>query len=73
MLAGPLQPSSPSPEAAAAAPPARAAVASGSHGGPPVLAAAGFSCAVVLAAVLGFAYNRRHGRTARSGSPRSRA
>jgi D-alanyl-D-alanine carboxypeptidase len=66
-LVGPLQPPSSSPAAAAAgaaagaaaAPPARAEVASGSHGGPSVLAAAGFSCAVVLAAVLGFGYSRR--------------
>jgi D-alanyl-D-alanine carboxypeptidase (penicillin-binding protein 5/6) len=60
-LVGPLQPpsASASPAAAAAAPPARAAVAPGSHGGPSVLVAAGFSCAVVLAAALGFAYGRR--------------
>ena len=53
------QPSSSPSASAAAAPPARAAVASGSHGGSSVLAVAGFSCAVVLAAVLGFAYSRR--------------
>jgi D-alanyl-D-alanine carboxypeptidase (penicillin-binding protein 5/6) len=62
-LVGPLQPpsASPSPSAAAAARPARAAVASGSHGAadPSLLAAAGFSCATVLAAVLGFMYSRR--------------
>jgi D-alanyl-D-alanine carboxypeptidase (penicillin-binding protein 5/6) len=58
-LVGPLQPPSASP--AAAVPPARAATASGSHPGasPSALAAAGFSCAAVLAAVLGFAYSRR--------------
>ena len=64
ILVGPLQPPSASPSAspAAAAPPPRAVVASGSHGeaGPSVLAAIGFSCAAVLAVVLGFSYNRRH-------------
>jgi D-alanyl-D-alanine carboxypeptidase (penicillin-binding protein 5/6) len=67
-LVGPLQPPSASPSASAAAspgaaaPPARAAVASGSHEevDPSVLAAIGFSCAAVLAVVLGFSYNRRH-------------
>jgi D-alanyl-D-alanine carboxypeptidase (penicillin-binding protein 5/6) len=63
-LVGPQQPpsASPSPSAAAAARPARAAVASGSRGAadPSVLAAAGFSCATVLAAVLGYMYSRRH-------------
>jgi serine-type D-Ala-D-Ala carboxypeptidase (penicillin-binding protein 5/6) len=57
-LVGPLPPPSASP--AAARPPARAALADGSHQGPSVLAAAGFSCAAVLVAVLGFAYGRRH-------------
>ncbi len=60
-LVGPLRPPSPSP--AAAARPARAAIGSGPHRDrvtrPSVLAAAGFSCAAVLAAVLGFVYNRR--------------
>jgi serine-type D-Ala-D-Ala carboxypeptidase (penicillin-binding protein 5/6) len=41
--------------------------------GPSALAAAGFSCLAVLLAGLGFAYSRRNGRTARSGSPRSGA
>jgi len=58
-LVGPLQPPSASPAAAAAPPPTRAAVVAGSRGGPSVLAAAGFSCAAVLAAVLGLAYSRR--------------
>ena len=43
--------------------PARAAIGSGPHpdrvASPSVLAAAGFSCAAVLAAVLGFVYTRR--------------
>ena len=60
-LVGPLRPPSPSPSAAAR--PARAAIGSGPHRdpvtSPSVLAAAGFSCAVVLAAVLGFVYIRR--------------
>jgi D-alanyl-D-alanine carboxypeptidase (penicillin-binding protein 5/6) len=70
-LVGPLLPPSASPTAAASAP--RAGLASRPHPvtGPSVLAAAGFSFAAVLAAVVGFAYSRRHGRTARSGSPRS--
>jgi D-alanyl-D-alanine carboxypeptidase (penicillin-binding protein 5/6) len=72
-LVGPLQPPSASPAASpiTGAPPVRAAVASGSHGvaGPSILAAAGFSCLAVLVAGIGFAYSRRHGRTARSGSP----
>jgi serine-type D-Ala-D-Ala carboxypeptidase (penicillin-binding protein 5/6) len=69
-LAGPLpSPSaSPSPSPSAAAPAARAAAASGSRGGASVLAAAGFSCATVLAAVLGFIYSRRQRlRAARAG------
>ena len=60
-LVGPLRPPSASP--AAAARPARAAIGSGPHpdrvASPSVLAAAGFSCAAVLAAVLGFVYTRR--------------
>ena len=73
-LVGPLLPPSASPAAAAAAP-SRADLASRPHPvtGPSVLAAAGFSCAAVLVAVVGFAYSRRHGRTARSGSPSSGA
>jgi D-alanyl-D-alanine carboxypeptidase (penicillin-binding protein 5/6) len=59
-LAGPLLPPSASP-AAAASPPSRADLASRPHPvtGPSVLAAAGFSCAAVLAAVVGFMYSRR--------------
>ena len=75
-LVGPLLPPSASPTAAASAPSrAEAAEAARPHPvtGPSVLAAAGFSCAAVLAAVVGVAYSRRHGRTARSGSPRSGA
>jgi D-alanyl-D-alanine carboxypeptidase (penicillin-binding protein 5/6) len=76
-LVGPLLPPSASPAAAASAPstPSRAGLASRPHPvtGPSVLAAAGFSCAAVLAAVVGFGYSRRHGRTARSGSPSSGA
>jgi D-alanyl-D-alanine carboxypeptidase (penicillin-binding protein 5/6) len=62
-LAGPLLPPSASPAAAASAP-SRAGLASRPHAvtGPSVLAAAGFSCAAVLAAVLGFAYSRRGAR-----------
>jgi D-alanyl-D-alanine carboxypeptidase (penicillin-binding protein 5/6) len=73
-LVGPRQPPSASPAATASAP-SRADLASRPHPvtSPSVLAAAGFSCAAVLAAVAGFAYSRRHGRTARSGSPRSGA
>ena len=60
-LVGPPRPPSASP--AAAARPARAAIGSGPHpdrvASPSVLAAAGFSCAAVLAAVLGFVYTRR--------------
>jgi len=60
-LVGPLQP--PSVSHPAAAPSPRAEVASGSHREPvassSVLAAAGFSCAAVLAAALGFVYTRR--------------
>ncbi len=64
-LVGPPRPPSASPaaSAAAAARPARAAIGSGPHrdrvASPSVLAAAGFSCAAVLAAVLGFLYTRR--------------
>src|SRR5580700_9341771 len=59
-LVGPLLPPSASP-AAAASPPSRADLASRPHPvtGPSVLAAAGFSCAAVLAAVVGFMYSRR--------------
>jgi serine-type D-Ala-D-Ala carboxypeptidase (penicillin-binding protein 5/6) len=67
-LVGPLPPPSASPAAAssaAALPPTRAAVAAGSHGGPSVLAATGFSGAVLLAAVFGFAYSRRRARATR--------
>ena len=73
-LAGPLLPPSASPTAAASAP-SRAGLAPRPHPvtGPSVLAAAGFSVAAVVAAIAGFAYSRRHGRTARSGSPRSGA
>jgi serine-type D-Ala-D-Ala carboxypeptidase (penicillin-binding protein 5/6) len=58
-LVGPRQPPSASP--AAAAPP-RDQIATRSHPAatsPSVLAAAGFSCAAVLAAVIGFTYTRR--------------
>ena len=76
-LVGPLRPPSPSASPSAAARPARAAIGSGSHPdrvtSPSVLAAAGFSCAAVLVALLGVAYGRRNGRTARSGPPRSGA
>jgi D-alanyl-D-alanine carboxypeptidase (penicillin-binding protein 5/6) len=77
-LAGPQLPPSASSTASlavTASAPSRADAASRPHpvAGPSVLAAAGFSCAAVLAAVVGFAYSRRHGRTARSGSPRSGA
>jgi D-alanyl-D-alanine carboxypeptidase (penicillin-binding protein 5/6) len=65
-LVGPLLPPSASPAATAAAtaaagPPGRADVVSRSHSvaSPSVLAAAGFSCAAVLAAALGFVYSRR--------------
>jgi len=59
-LVGPLLPRSASP-AAAASPPYRADLASRPHPetGPSVLAAAGFSCAAVLAAAVGFMYSRR--------------
>jgi D-alanyl-D-alanine carboxypeptidase (penicillin-binding protein 5/6) len=59
-LVGPLLPPSASP-AAAASPPSRADLASRPRPvtGPSVLAAAGFSCAAVLAAVVGFMYSRR--------------
>jgi D-alanyl-D-alanine carboxypeptidase (penicillin-binding protein 5/6) len=59
-LVGPLLPRSASP-AAAASPPYRAELASRPHPvtGPSVLAAAGFSCAAVLAAAVGFMYSRR--------------
>ena len=59
-LVGPLQPPSASP--ASASPPSRVDVISRSHAAaasPSVLAAAGFSCAAVLAAVLGIMYSRR--------------
>jgi serine-type D-Ala-D-Ala carboxypeptidase (penicillin-binding protein 5/6) len=71
-LVGPRQPPSTSPAATppAAAPPARDEIVSRSHpaaASPSVLAAAGFSCAAVLAAVLGFTYSRRQRlRAARS-------
>jgi D-alanyl-D-alanine carboxypeptidase (penicillin-binding protein 5/6) len=64
-LVGPLLPPSASPgatgAAAAAGPLGRADVVSRSHSvaSPSVLAAAGFSCAAVLAAALGFMYSRR--------------
>src|SRR5580658_6093919 len=64
-LVGPVVPPSASPgatgAAAAAGPPGRADVVSRSHSvaSPSVLAAAGFSCAAVLAAGLGFMYSRR--------------
>ena len=60
-LVGPLRPPSASPTAAASAPSRAEAVAARPHPvtGPSVLAAAGFSCAAVLAAVVGFAYSRR--------------
>jgi serine-type D-Ala-D-Ala carboxypeptidase (penicillin-binding protein 5/6) len=60
-LVGPLlAPPSASPAATAPAP-SRADLAARPHAvtGPSVLAAAGFSCAAVLAAVLGFMYSRR--------------
>ena len=59
-LVGPRQPPSASP--ASASPPSRVDVISRSHAAaasPSVLAAAGFSCAAVLAAVLGIMYSRR--------------
>ncbi|HWN60503.1 MAG TPA: hypothetical protein VNO25_07505, partial [Streptosporangiaceae bacterium] len=73
-LVGPRQPPSAPPTATASAP-SRAGLAPRPHPvtGPSVLAAAGFSVAAVVAAVAGFAYSRRHGRTARPGSPRSGA
>ena len=62
-LVGPLRPPSPAASPAAAARPARAAIGSGPHrdrvASPSVLAAAGFSCAAVLAALIGFVYTRR--------------
>ncbi len=58
-LVGPLRPPSPAASSSAPARPARAAIGSGPRRGPSVLAAAGFSGAVVLAAVLGFVYTRR--------------
>jgi len=60
-LVGPLLPPSASPAAAASAPP-RADLATRSRPAvtsPSVLAAAGFSCAAVLAAAVGFMYTRR--------------
>jgi serine-type D-Ala-D-Ala carboxypeptidase (penicillin-binding protein 5/6) len=74
-LVAPLRPPSAS---RAAAPRARHRAAVRTHpadlaSGPSALAAAGFSCLAVLLAGLGFAYSRRNGRTARSGSPRSGA
>jgi serine-type D-Ala-D-Ala carboxypeptidase (penicillin-binding protein 5/6) len=70
-LAGSRQPISASPSPAAAAPSVRAAIGSDSDrdhaASPSVLAAAGFSCAAVLAVVLGFTYSRRQRlRAARS-------
>jgi serine-type D-Ala-D-Ala carboxypeptidase (penicillin-binding protein 5/6) len=74
-LVAPLRPPSASRAAAARA---RHRAAVRTHpadlaSGPSALAAAGFSCLAVLLAGLGFAYSRRNGRTARSGSPRSDA
>jgi serine-type D-Ala-D-Ala carboxypeptidase (penicillin-binding protein 5/6) len=74
-LVAPLRPPSASP---AAAPPARHRAAVRTHpadlaSGPSALAAVGFSCLAVLLAGIGFAYSRRNGKTARSGSPRSGA
>src|SRR5580658_3967870 len=60
-LVGPLLPPSASPAAASSAPP-RADLATHSRPAvtsPSVLAAAGFSCAAVLAAAVGFMYSRR--------------
>jgi len=77
-LVGPLRPPSASPSAAAA-PPARADVSgSGSRRdrgtSPSVPAAAGFSCAAVLAAMLGFVYTRRQRlRAERADASRTRA
>src|ERR1700722_15511644 len=61
-LAGPQQPPAASPTASASASAtATAPAASRAHPvtGPSVLAAAGFSCAAVLAVVVGFMYSRR--------------
>jgi serine-type D-Ala-D-Ala carboxypeptidase (penicillin-binding protein 5/6) len=74
-LVAPLRPPSASP---AATTPARHLAAVRTHpadlaSGPSALAAAGFSCLAVFLAGIGFAYSRRNGRTARSGSPRGGA
>jgi D-alanyl-D-alanine carboxypeptidase (penicillin-binding protein 5/6) len=61
-LAGPASsPTAAASSAATASPPSRADVAARPHSvtGPSVLAAAGFSCAAVLAVVIGFMYARR--------------
>jgi len=74
-LVAPLRPAARSP-AASARPRHRAAVGTRPvdlASGPSALAAAGFSCAAVVAAALGFAFTRRRGRKARSGSPRNGA
>jgi D-alanyl-D-alanine carboxypeptidase (penicillin-binding protein 5/6) len=62
-LVGPGQPAAPAASPAAAAPrpsPTVRAVARHPVAAPSALAAAGFSCAAVLVAILGFAYTRRH-------------
>jgi D-alanyl-D-alanine carboxypeptidase (penicillin-binding protein 5/6) len=73
-LVGPAQPSAASPSASAPSP-RRVQIASGSHSAasPSVLAAAGYSCAAVLAAVLGFMYSRRQRVRAARASQGSRA
>jgi D-alanyl-D-alanine carboxypeptidase (penicillin-binding protein 5/6) len=73
-LVGPRQPPAASPTATASAP-SRADVASRAHPvtGPSVLAAAGFSCAAVLAAVVGFMYSRRQRLRASRGSRADRS
>ena len=72
-LVGPLQPPAASHAASPAASPAARPAATGAARGPAhppaaadpsVLAAAGFSCAAVLVAGLGFAYSRRRSRRA---------
>jgi serine-type D-Ala-D-Ala carboxypeptidase (penicillin-binding protein 5/6) len=80
-LVGPEQPAAaaPAPSHPAVATPgdqARAAKAQAGPGGPSMLATAGFSLAALLAAGLGFAYNRRQRPARRAGGasgPRPRA
>jgi len=68
-LVGPLRPPAASPSPLPADRPARAAIGSGPHRDPSVLAAAGFSCAAVLAAVLGLVYTRRRRPSGADGPP----